>query len=65
MTHKNDAVDLGAQYKNDVACGTFVSYIAAKERDNLLKALSRVKFFSVHADGSTDAGNAEDELYTV
>ena len=58
-------VDLGARYKNDITCSTFVSYIAAEVRHNLLETLSKIKFFSVQADGSTDTGNAEDELYTV
>ena len=57
-------VDLGARYKNDIACSTFVSYTAAEVRHNLLETLSKIKFF-VQADGSTDTGNAEDELYTV
>ena len=43
-------VDLGARYKNDVACSTVVSYIAAEERHKLLETLSKVKFFSVQAD---------------
>ena len=30
-------VDLGAQYKNDITCSTFVSYIAAEVQHNLLE----------------------------
>ena len=58
-------VDLGARYKNDDACATFVSYIAKEQQHNLLETLSEVNFFSIQADGSTDSGNVEDELYTV
>ena len=58
-------VDLGAWYKNDDACATFVNYIAKEQQQNLLETLSKVKFFSIQADGSTDTANVEDELYTV
>lgn len=44
---------------------TFVKYIAEEQQRSLLQTLSRVKFFSVQADSSTDAGNIEDELYAV
>ena len=32
-------VDLGAQYKNDIACSIIVSYTAAEVRHNLLETL--------------------------
>ena len=37
-------IDLGARYKNDIACSTFVSYIAAEVWHNLLETLSKVNF---------------------
>ena len=58
-------VDLGSGYKNDQACATFMSYIAKEQRDQLRSVLENVKFFSIQADGSTDAGIVEDELFTV
>ena len=38
-------VDLGARYKNDDACATFVTYIAKEQQHNLLETLSEVNFF--------------------
>ena len=58
-------VDLGLGYKNDKACVTFVEYIAQERRELLTTTLARAKFFSVQSDGSTDAGNAENELFLV
>ena len=57
-------VDLGQGYKNNQACTTFVEYIAL-ECQVLVKDLSLAKFHSVQADGSTDCGNIEDELFLV
>ena len=56
-------VDLGQGYKNNQACASFVEFIALDQRLSLLDALSRAKFYSFQADGTTDAGNAEDELF--
>ena len=58
-------VDLGSGYKNDKACATFVEYIAQEQRELLTSTLARAKFFSIQSDGSTDAGNAENELFLV
>ena len=58
-------VDLGEGYKNNQACACFTSYIALEERRRLVDNLSRAKFFSLQADGSTDCGNVEDELFLV
>ena len=58
-------VDLGQGYKNDRGCATFVEFIARDLQEQLMKALSRSKFFSLQADGSTDAGNIEEELFLV
>ena len=56
-------VDFSQGYKNDQACATFVSYIADEQRQILVHALTGVHFFSLQADGSTDAGNVENELF--
>ena len=58
-------VDLGQGYKNDRSCATFMEFIARDLQEQLMKALSRSKFFSLQADGSTDAGNIEEELFLV
>ena len=56
-------VDLGSGYKNDKACTTFVEYIAKQQRELLSSTLAKSKFFSIQADGSTDVGNVENELF--
>ena len=58
-------VDLGEGYKNNQACACFTSYIAVEERQRLVGDLTGAKFFSLQADGSTDCGNIEDELFLV
>ncbi len=58
-------VSLGAGYKNDHACATFVQFIAQEQQEVLLDALSKTKFFSLQADASVDAGNIELELYLI
>ncbi len=58
-------VDLGTGYKNNQACATFVHYIAKEQRDHVQSVLAKSKFFSIQADGRTDSGNVEDELYVV
>lgn len=58
-------VDLGEGYKNNQACACFTSYIASGERRCLVDDLSRAKFFSLQADGSTDCGTVKDELFLV
>lgn len=51
-------VDLGSGYKNNQACSVFVKYIAQDFRQQLANTLTEAKFFSLQADGSTDAGKA-------
>ena len=50
-------------YKNKLACATFIGYIAQEQRQGLVASLSRARFFGLQADGSTDAGNIEDEVF--
>ena len=57
--------DLGQGYKNGCSCTTFVEFIARDQQQQLMTALSRSKFFSLQADGSTDAGNVEDKLFLL
>ena len=42
-----------------------MKFIARGQQEQLTTALSRSKFFSLQADGSTDAGNIEEELFLV
>ena len=44
---------------------TFIEFIAREHQQQLMAALSHSKFFSLQADGSTDAGNVENELFLV
>ena len=43
-------------------CATFVEYIAKEQQQVLACALSAAKFYSFQFDGTTDCGNAEDEI---
>ena len=52
-------------YKNNHSCATFLEFIVQDLQEQLMKALSDSKFFSLQADGSTDAGNIEEELFFV
>ena len=56
-------IDLGQGYKNNQACATFIEFIALDQQRSLIEVLSRVNFFSLQADGTTDSGNTEDELF--
>ena len=58
-------VDLGQGYKNNQACASFIEFIALDQRHSLVEALSRANFYSLQADGTTDSGNIEDELFLV
>ncbi len=58
-------VDLGTGYKNEKACATFVDYISQEQRSTIVNALAKARFFSLQLDGSTDAGNVEDEVFLV
>ena len=58
-------VDLGQKYLNDHGCATFVHFIAEDLRGQLLSVLSKAHFFSIQVDGTTDAGNMEEELFLV
>jgi len=58
-------VDLGFAYKTDVSAQTFTHYIAESQRQSFLESFSISNFYSFLMDGSTDAGNVEDELVLV
>ena len=56
---------LGNGYQNDYACASFVHFIALDQLEILKNQLSKVNFFSIQADASTDATNKECELFMV
>ena len=56
-------VAIGSTYTNEVACKTFTHYIAESRRLEMFDKLKQAKFFSLLIDGSTDKGNADDEVF--
>ena len=52
-------VDLGSGYKNFNACSKLH---AMAQREQLVAALAKVKFFSIQADGTTDSANTNVKL---
>ena len=59
------SADLGKEYQNDKGCATFVEFIAKEQQEILQKSLESCNFFSIQADGTTDAGNKEVEMFLV
>ena len=57
-------VDLGFSYKTKDSAKTFTHYIAESQQQSFLVGFPS-SFFSFLMDGSTDAGNVEDELVFV
>ena len=55
-------VDLGQSYKTAPSAKLFTHYIAESQRQQYLQSLCETKFCSFLMDGSTDAGNVEQEL---
>ena len=62
---KLHGVELGHEYLNNQACADFIDFIGLDQRQILAHTLSNTNFFSLQADGSTDSGNIEDELFLV
>ena len=57
-------VDFGESYKTKHSAKIFTHYIAESQRQGF-HSLSTAHFFSFLMDGSTDAGNVEDELIVI
>ena len=55
-------IDLGPAYKTAPSAKLFTHYIAESQRQQFFQELSETKFCSFLMDGSTDAGNIEQEL---
>lgn len=58
-------VDLDPAYQTAPSVKLFTHYIAEFQRQQFLQALSKTKFCSFLMDGSTDAGNIEQELMVI
>ena len=60
-------VDLGPAYRMPDSAKSFTSYIAKSQRQTFLNTLSSsgLRFLSFLMDGTTDAGNQEDELIVL
>ena len=58
-------VDLGEVYKTEDSAKNFTHFIAKSQRQNFVRSLSNVNFYSFIMDGSTDAGKIEDELIII
>ena len=61
---KRHGVDIGT-YLNKARAQEFTHYIAESQRLQLRRKLMGAKFYSAMIDGSTDAGNIDDELVMV
>ena len=58
-------VDTGHAYNTADSARLFTGFIAKSQRQGFLNSLSSESFFSLLMDGSTDAGNLEDELVVL
>ena len=56
-------VAIRSTYTNEIGCKTFIHYKAESRRLQLFDRLTQAKFFSLLMDGSTDKGNADDEVF--
>ena len=56
-------VTIGSTYTNEIAGKTFTHYIAESHRQQLFLKLTQTKLVSLLMDGSTDKGNADDEVF--
>ena len=56
-------VEIGASYRNDHGCASFVEAIAVDLQGKLKEKMSNAKFFSLLLDSSTDCSNTEEELF--
>ena len=62
---ERQGVRLGSSYKRSDCAQQFTYYIAEGQRNVFQQSLSQVNFFSFLMDGSTDAGNIEQEMVFV
>jgi len=55
-------VNIGTAYVSENAGKDFMHYIAESRRRELKQTLANARFFSLLLEGSTDAGNVDDEV---
>ena len=60
-----DGVDLGLSYATKDSTKSFTHYVAESQRSGFKKLLSNLHFYSFLMNGTTDAGNIEDELFFI
>lgn len=58
-------IDHGHAYNTKDSAKAFVHYIAESQRQLFISSLSSSRFYSFLMDGSTDAGNVEDEVIVI
>ena len=58
-------VELGHAYRTTPSASLFTHYIVQAQRQQFLKSLCENNFYSFLMDGSTDAGNVEQELVVI
>ena len=58
-------VNIRITYTTETTANSFTGYIAQAKRNELVVNLQKAKFFSLLLDGSTDAGNIDNELLLV
>lgn len=62
---KRHGVDMGTSYLTKASTKDFIHYIAESQRLTFRHTLKDIMFYSIAIDGSTDAGNIEDELVMI
>ena len=58
---RKNGVHLNKTYVNEKSCADMVAFLSAGLRHDLVAELNSKKYFSIMADGSTDAGGVENE----
>ena len=62
LLKKNKGPDFGTSYLTDRAAAIFTEAISEVEREKLITNLSKIRYYSVLNDGSTDSSVTEQEL---
>jgi len=62
---RKHGVELGESYQTKDSASAFTGYIALQQRNTFLSSFSKAHFFSFLMDGSTDAGNIEEEIFVL
>ena len=58
-------VELGNAYKTKDSVRIFTRYITQHQRSCFMATFNKANYFSFLMDGSTDAGNVEDEVFVL